>query len=114
MFKRSLLLGTCVCVSTATTALSCSIQTSGAKCATAKAPPAYAAAEVAKAPTGFQPGDILPKGKYFMLLNSQSYGLPPASDGLLYFRAGQQVLRVRLATMEVSEDVTALLTRRLP
>lgn len=113
MLMRTLILGLSVGVMSTSPSLACSIKTNGAKCATAKAPPAYVAEERA-AISVYGVGDTLPRGKYFMLMNSQRYGLPPASDGLLYFRAGQQVLRVNLDTMEVHEDVTDRLTRRLP
>lgn len=111
MFVRSFTAGFALFLWASGAAHACSIDLPGSKCAAAKAMPAFARDAAAQA---FQPGETLPKGKYFMLMNSQSYGLPPASGGLLYFRAGQQVLRVDLDTMLIHEDVTSQLTKRLP
>lgn len=51
-------------------------------------------------------GDMLPRGKYQVLLNAQYYGLPQAKDGSWYFKVDRRVMRVRPDTLEVLEDVT--------
>ena len=54
----------------------------------------------------FVPGDVLPQGRYFLLLNSEYYGLPPARDGWRYYEVEGRVLRVRPDTLEVIGDAT--------
>ena len=80
-------------------ALACA---SGAKCQTA---PEGAVA------TGYQVGDLLPRGQFQVLLNSEYYGLPPVPQGSWYFRVDRQVMRVRPDTLEILEDVTHLTNR---
>lgn len=55
---------------------------------------------------GYQVGDLLPRGKYQILMNAQYYGLPKAKDGSWYFKVDRRVMRVRPDTLEVLEDVT--------
>lgn len=52
-------------------------------------------------------GDILPRGKYSMVMNASWYGLPPARDGWVYFRVEDDVYRVDFMTREVLERATA-------
>lgn len=68
----------------------------GAKCLTAPegTTPSYAV------------GDMLPRGQYQVLLNSEYYGLPPVPAGSWYYRVDNRVMRVRPDTLEVLEDVT--------
>lgn len=80
-------------------ALAC---TAGAKCLTAP--------ETTSIPE-YVPGDVLPRGKYQMLLNSEYYGLPPNQAGTWYFRVDHRVMRVRPDTLEIVEDVTHLANR---
>ncbi len=56
----------------------------------------------------FSPGDVLPRGEYNLLLNSEYYGLPEGSDNAWYFRVKDRVVRVRPSTMEIIDDVTHL------
>lgn len=60
------------------------------------------------APAAFAAGDVLPRGQYQVLLNSEYYGLPPARSDAWYFRVDQRVMRVDPGTMTVIEDVTEL------
>ena len=121
----TILPATTVLPSTSGEARRCTIQTAGSKCAFAK--PVIAAVtpveplRVDAAPLDppsknarFRTGQVLPRGQFLLLLNARSYGLPPASGGMVYFRAQDQVLGVDLSTMEVKKDVTHLLTRELP
>lgn len=59
----------------------------------------------------YAPGDVLPRGKYQILLNSGYYGLPATRDGSLYFKVERYVMRVNPSTMEVIEDVTDKVSR---
>ena len=54
----------------------------------------------------YEPGDILPRGQYSMLLNSGYFGLPPAPDGTLYFQVDLKVMLVDQDTHEILEDVS--------
>lgn len=58
-------------------------------------------------PPPVQPGDILPRGEYNMLMNAPYYGLPRAQDGWVYFRVERDIVRVQLRTMQVLEIVTS-------
>jgi len=51
-------------------------------------------------------GDVLPRGRYSVILNADYYGLSPASDGWVYMRVGQDAYRVDWHTHEVLERVT--------
>jgi hypothetical protein len=51
-------------------------------------------------------GDVLPRGAYSVILNADYYGLPPASDGWVYMRVGQDAYRVDWNTHQVLERVT--------
>ncbi len=55
----------------------------------------------------FAPGEVLPRGRYMRLLNSEYYGLPPATDGWRYFEVEGRILRVDPDTMKVIGDATA-------
>ena len=55
----------------------------------------------------YQVGDILPQGRYYVLVGSDYYGLPPSDGAWRYYRVGERVLRVRPGTMEVLGDATA-------
>ena len=59
-------------------------------------------------------GDILPRGKYSMILNADYYGLPLARDGWVYFRIEQDAYRVDYRTMEVLERATLEASKRWP
>ena len=54
----------------------------------------------------YEPGDVLPRGRYSMLMNSAYYGLPPAPEGTLYFQVDLKVLLVDRTTYEVLADVS--------
>ncbi len=58
------------------------------------------------ASAAYGPGDMLPPGRYFMLLGSEYYGLPPVNGFWRYYRVEDRVLRVRPDTLEVIEDAT--------
>ena len=62
----------------------------------------------------FRTGDRLPRGAYYMLLNTEYFGMPPAADGWVYFRVEGRILRVRARTLEVLGDVTHLFVRGMP
>jgi hypothetical protein len=51
-------------------------------------------------------GDVLPRGRYSVILNGDYYGLPPASDGWVYMRVGADAYRVDWRTHQVLERVT--------
>jgi hypothetical protein len=75
----------------------CSTAGSGARCLTV---------DTTTSVTTFAPGDELPAGQYFVLLNTEYYGLPPAEAGWRYYRVDRRVLRVETDTRAVLEDVT--------
>jgi len=54
----------------------------------------------------YEPGDVLPKGQYSMLMNSAYHGLPPAPEGTLYFQVDMKVLLVDRSSYEVIQDVS--------
>ncbi|SIN94759.1 hypothetical protein [Vannielia litorea] len=84
----------------------CRINVSGAKCESAAR---FASASTAPAlPVAI--GEPLPY-EYMMLLNSEYFGLPPVSDGWVYFRVGNRVVRADYSTREVLEDVTGQTNR---
>ena len=55
----------------------------------------------------YAPGDILPAGKYDVLLNSTYHGLPASDGSFWYFKVGRYVFKVDPPTMTVLEDVTS-------
>lgn len=83
----------------------CRIQVAGAKCAQA---PGFTGAKRPTLPVAI--GEPLP-WDYMMLLNSEYFGLPPVSDGWVYFRVEGRVVRADYATREVLEDVTSQTNR---
>jgi len=54
----------------------------------------------------YEPGDVLPKGRYSMLMNSAYFGLPPAPEGTLYFEVDLKVLLVDRDSYEILQDVS--------
>lgn len=54
----------------------------------------------------YGPGDILPRGRYSMLMNSDYHGLPPSPEGTLYFEVDMKVLLVDMNSFEVLQDVS--------
>ena len=54
----------------------------------------------------YEIGDVLPRGKYQMMINSRYNGLPKPDQGTLYFKVDHRVLRVELNTLMVVEDMT--------
>ena len=54
----------------------------------------------------FEPGDVLPRGQYSMLMNSAYFGLPPAPEGTLYFQVDLKVLLVDRNSYEIIQDVS--------
>ncbi|NSX56391.1 hypothetical protein [Parasulfitobacter algicola] len=58
----------------------------------------------------YKDGDVIPVGKYSLLLNTQYYGLPRATDGWVYMQIDEHVYRVdwkthtilSLATLETA------------
>ena len=89
----------------------CSTASTGAGCVTAGSDES-ARSEVGrrvparKTAPAFAPGDVLPPGRYYRLLNSEYYGLPPAEDDWRYYEVEGRVLRVRPDTLEVIGDAT--------
>ena len=64
-------------------------------------------ASSASAPTSLAGvGDVLPRGEFSLILNAEYYGLPPASDGWVYMRVGQDAFRVDWSSHQVLERVT--------
>ncbi|WP_394152494.1 hypothetical protein [Loktanella salsilacus] len=59
-------------------------------------------------------GEVIPKGKYSMVMDARWYGLPPAQDGWVYFRIERDVYRVDYVTMTVLERATAEAGRNWP
>ena len=53
-----------------------------------------------------QVGDVLPRGRYSILLDAGYYGLPPVSDGWVYMRVGPDCFRVDWRTHRVLERIT--------
>lgn len=53
-----------------------------------------------------QVGEVVPRGRYSLILNADYYGLPAVSDGWVYMRIGQDAFRVDWATGQVLERVT--------
>lgn len=51
-------------------------------------------------------GDVLPRGKYQMVLNSRYMGLPRPDEGTVYYRVDHRILRVDMMTLTVLEDMT--------
>lgn len=51
-------------------------------------------------------GDVLPRGKYQMVLNSRYMGLPRPEEGTVYYRVDHRILRVDMWTLTVLEDMT--------
>lgn len=87
-------------------ALACRTASTGAGCAVA--PVRVAAVQaVPEAPPLAQVGDVLPRGRYSLLLNAEYYGLPPARDGWVYMRVGRDAFRVDWASHQVLERVTS-------
>jgi hypothetical protein len=85
----------------------CSITASGSKCE--RAPVSKTNQNVSK----YKVGDQLPRGQYMVVVGTKWYGLPPASDGAVYFNVDGRALRVNFRTMEVLEDMSRFLKRRL-
>ena len=89
----------------------CSTGSSGAGCVTVGSDRSGRAEVGRRVPArkttpAFAPGDVLPPGRYYRLLNSEYYGLPPAEDGWRYYEVEGRVLRVRPDTLEVIDDAT--------
>ena len=89
----------------------CSTASTGAGCVTAGSDGGERAevgrrVPVRKTSPSFAPGDVLPPGRYYRLLNSEYYGLPPAEDAWRYYEVEGRVLRVRPDTLEVIGDAT--------
>lgn len=85
----------------------CATAATGARCVTAR--PAAKPVPQAAAPAQealVEIGEILPRGKYSMLLNATYYGLPRVRDGWVYMRIGRDVYRVDWRSHEVLELVT--------
>lgn len=53
-----------------------------------------------------QVGDVVPRGRYSIILNADYYGLPPVSDGWVYMRIGLEAYRVDWRTHQILERVT--------
>lgn len=51
-------------------------------------------------------GEVVQRGEYSVIINGDYYGLPPASDGWVYMRIGQDAFRVDWQTHQVLERVT--------
>ena len=51
-------------------------------------------------------GEVLPRGRYSIILDAQYYGLPPVSDGWVYMRVGRDAYRVDWDTHQVLARVT--------
>ena len=69
---------------------------------------------VKKAPPPVEIGEIIPRGKYSMVMDARWYGLPPAKDGWIYYRIERDVYRVDYRTMEVLERATDEAGRNWP
>jgi hypothetical protein len=88
----------------------CSTAAAGARCIRLVEPPTGPAEPVLSSASATTPlveiGDVLPRGEYSMILNSDYYGLPPAGDGWVYMRVGTDAYRVDWHTHQVLERVT--------
>ncbi len=87
----------------------CPTASAGGRCGAAFAEAGAAKRVAAEAPQQprFGIGDVLPQGRFFVLLGSEYYGLPPSDGAWRYYRVEDRVLRVRPDTLEIIEDATA-------
>lgn len=98
----------------AVAAAECSTAEAGARCIRVLAPQArpldlvqnvaMTSASTASPLVGV--GEVLPRGKYSIILNAEYYGLSPVSDGWVYMRVGSDAYRVDWQTHQVLERVT--------
>ena len=86
---------------------------SGASCLASEGVPARPAALVqialstTSAPSAqVAVGEVLPRGKYSLILDAGYYGLPPVAQGWVYMRVGQDAFRVDWQSHQVLERVT--------
>ena len=61
---------------------------------------------IKKAAPPVEIGEVIPRGKYSMVMDARWYGLSPATDGWVYLRVGRDVYRVDYVTMTVLERAT--------
>lgn len=92
-------------------AAQCRMVTTGATCVSA---PVRSVKVRDLGPPPVALGDILPRGKYSMVMNADYYGLPLARDGWVYYRIADDVYRVHYKTMEVLERATLEASKRWP
>ena len=94
----------------------CRMATTGAGCAqprfTTVAPTVEPERELGPPPVAL--GEILPRGKYSILVNRRYYGLPPVEDGWVYMRIENDVYRVDYATRKVLQRVTDQTSANFP
>ena len=69
---------------------------------------------VKKSPPPVAIGEVIPRGKYSMVMDATYYGLPPAQDGWIYYRIEKDVYRVDYRTMTVLERATEETSRNWP
>lgn len=67
-----------------------------------------------QAPPPVAIGELIPRGKYSMVMDATWYGLPPARNGWIYYRIARDVYRVDYTTMEVLERATSETSRNWP
>lgn len=94
-----------------TLGLACSTANTGARCITVAAQPAAEVQPtVLRSASVATPlvdvGEVLPRGRYNIILNADYYGLPPVRDGWVYMRVGQDAFRVDWRSHTVLERVT--------
>ena len=92
LFAAALLLATSVALPA-----DAACRIAGAKCLTP---------EKKSAAPRYAEGEILPRGKYQVVLNTEYFGLPQTDGTFWYFKVENRVLKVRPDTMEVLADVT--------
>ncbi|MBP1805461.1 hypothetical protein [Rubellimicrobium aerolatum] len=86
----------------------CRTEGTGARCIRVlDAPAGTGARSGSSAPSPLvQVGELVPRGRYSIILNADYYGLPPVSDGWVYMRIGADAFRVDWRTHQVLERVT--------
>lgn len=76
----------------------CRIQASGSRCVLVP--------QTEEALPAVQIGEVLERGRYSTLMNTDYYGLPPARDGWVYMRVERGLYRVDWRSREVLEEVS--------
>ncbi len=116
---RAALAALALAASASAAAADCRIQIAGSKCETVAEDARFeqVTLRAGNLPRHAPPGALaVPVGEplpydYMMLINSEYFGLPPVSDGWVYFRVNGRVVRADYDTRVVIEDVTSQTNR---